>query len=150
MKRNLYYLSNILDENMITEDSLGNINTEHNYEGGFSDQEEINEMKKCSAIAGAITKELEMMKEVIRQQESVDKYGIAYSKSGKAWENTPYWSSRDGDVLIEDLGDNHLARIPRHLYNNGVVSHKDDLPPNIVKEINKRGFKLLDNCVVIQ
>jgi len=150
MKENLKHLDKLVDPSMITEDSLGNTRTDFEYEGGFSDLEEINERNKMQAVAGAISKEISFMREVIRQQEVVMKYGIDTAKSGKQWEGTPYWSSASGDILISDMGDDHLARIPRHLLNNKVINGVDDLPPNILAEIERRGFRVLDNCMVIQ
>jgi len=150
-KENLVFLQKIITEDIVIEDSLGNVKTEHDdYKGGFSDLEEINEMKKMAAVASAIDSEIGLIKEAIRQQSVVAKYGIDKAESGKEWEGTPYWSSVNGNILVSDLKDNHLAKIPRHLYNNGVVKSSKDLPPKLVDEIKKRGFKLLNNCVVIQ
>ena len=143
MKEYLFNLSKNLDANMITEDSLGNIidvtDYENNYEG-FSDQEEINHKRKMEAIIGAIDKEIQMF--------SNSEYGSIKAESGKVWENTPYWSSRGGDILISELENNHLCRIPRRLFNNKIVKNSKDLPPQIVKEIKKRGFQLFNNCIV--
>ena len=148
-KKNLKYLSNLIDEDMVTEDSLGNNITDFSFEGGFNDQEENNKMNKYSSVANSILKEINNIKECKRQQNVINNYGIDKAISGKEWEGTPYWSSVDGDMLIKNLKDNHLAKIPRHLYNNKVVKDSYDLPPKIVEEIKKRGFKLLKNCVVI-
>lgn len=150
MKENLIHISRLIKDDMVIEDSLGNISDNFEFEGGFSDQEEINEQNKYSAVAEALGAEISFVKENIRQQHVVEKYGIDISESGKEWEGTPYWSSAEGDILISDLEDNHLSRIPRHLYNNGVVKNSKDLPPKIVEEITKRGFKLLGNCIVLK
>lgn len=150
MREDLIHLQKLVKTDMIIEDSLGNHISEFDYDGGFSDQEEINEMNKYSAVAGALGKEISMMKEVIRQQGVIRKYGIDKAVSGKEWEGTPYWSSISGDILITDLKDDHLSRIPRHLFNNKVVKDSNDLPPKIVEEIRKRGFQLKKNCIVIK
>ena len=130
-------ISDILTPDMVTEDSLGNSNYEFEQDF-FSDSEETNQIAKMKAISVSLASEIERFRPV----------NIVTSESGKAWENTEYWSSKDGDILISNLEDKHLSRIPRHLYNNGIVKNSKDLPPRIVEEIAKRGFILSNNCIV--
>ena len=137
MKENLKLISDLVTEGMIFEDSLGNFDYDFTSDA-FSDNEETNHLNKMTAVHMALTKEIERCRPVPTVE----------AESGKLWKDTKYWTSANGDILVSDLGDTHLSRIPRFLYNHGIVENSRDLPPVIVEEIKKRGFTLNNDCTV--
>ena len=95
----------------------------------FSDSEELNALNKYETLQCAISSEIDRVRK----------------------DNLLYWESLDGTVKeIAELNTRHLCCLPRHLYNTGRARSKEDVPKRIVDVLNSRGFKVLDNCVVVK
>jgi len=135
MKRDLYFLNKQLDESMILTDGMSYSDGEPSESEFFSDEQENAQRSKMNALTSSISKEINSLpkRDILNKLDTGE-----------------YWLSKDGLIKFSDMGSDHLARLPRYLFNSGKITNKSEIPIGLVNEINKRGFKILDSCVVIQ